>query len=35
VSSSDIDEVGAKPGEFADMLRDVAYGAQLIPFVDS
>ncbi len=33
MSSSDIDEVGAKPGEFGDMLREVAFGAQLVPFV--
>jgi hypothetical protein len=35
VSGTDIDEVGAKPGEFGDMLREVAYGAALIPFVDT
>jgi hypothetical protein len=33
VSGTDIDEVGAKPAEIADMLRDVAAGAQLIPFI--
>lgn len=33
VESTDLDEVGAKPAEMADILRDVAMGAQLIPFV--
>jgi hypothetical protein len=35
VSGTDIDEMGAKPAQVADMLREVAMGAQLVPFVGS
>jgi hypothetical protein len=35
VSGTDIDEVGAKPAQIGDMLREVAAGAQLIPFMGS
>jgi hypothetical protein len=35
VSGSDIDEVGAKPAQIGDMLREVAAGAQLVPFMAS
>jgi hypothetical protein len=34
VSSSDAEEVGAEPGDMGAMLREVAQGAQLIPFVE-
>ena len=35
MSGTDIDEVGAKPAKIGDMLREVAAGAQLVPFMDS
>jgi hypothetical protein len=35
VSGTDIDEVGAKPAQIGDMLREVAAGAQLVPFMGS
>ncbi len=33
MSGADIEEVRAKPGQIGDMLREVAMGAQLVPFV--
>ena len=33
MSGTDIDEVGAKPAQVADMLREAAMGAQVIPFM--
>jgi len=33
VSGADIDEVGANPAQIADMLREAAAGAQVIPFI--
>jgi hypothetical protein len=33
VSSSDMDDMGAQPRDITDMLREVAAGAQLVPFI--
>jgi hypothetical protein len=33
VSGSDTDEMNAQPKDITDMLREVAAGAQLVPFI--
>lgn len=33
MSSSDMEEMNAKPREITEMLREVAAGAQLVPFI--
>jgi hypothetical protein len=33
VSSSDMEDLNAQPKDITDMLREVAAGAQLVPFI--